>query len=195
MNLLIFQERPERQIYRPGMGRFSSQTITKNDDDETDSTKTEDTSKAQEDDELGGISLQIFSDFFPNLNQNLFPFQQQQHHLPAKNTVKLKAGKIPNTLRNRKKEPQPLKRKIPPKFIQQENSEDLTADKNVLLHLIKLTQMLLLSRKLLIKNPRDPEKVMRVNVKKGNSKRKRPQRLIIVRTAFWIYLLNNELSK
>ena len=51
---LIFQERPERQIYRPGMGRFSSQTITKNDDDETDSTKTEDTSKAQEEDELGG---------------------------------------------------------------------------------------------------------------------------------------------
>ena len=51
---LIFQERPERQIYRPGMGRFSSQTITKNDDDETDSTKTEDISKAQEEDELGG---------------------------------------------------------------------------------------------------------------------------------------------
>ena len=130
------------------------------------------------------------------MNQNLFPFQLQQHHLPAKNTVKLKAGKIPNTPRNKiKKEPQPLKRKIPPKFIQQENSGDLTADKNALHLPIKLTQMLLLNRKLLIKNPRDPEKVMRVNVKKGNSKRKRPQRLIIVRTAFWIYLLNNELSK
>ena len=42
------------------MGRFSSQTITKNDDDETDSAKTEDTSKAQEEDESGGK----FSMFF-----------------------------------------------------------------------------------------------------------------------------------
>ena len=61
---LIFQERPERQIYRPGMGRFSSQTITKNDDDETDSAKTEDTSKAQEEDELGGKSSKN-SNFYP----------------------------------------------------------------------------------------------------------------------------------
>ena len=123
-------------------------------------------------------------------------FQLQQHHLPARNIVKLKAGKIPNTPRNKsKKEQRPLKRKIPQKFIQQENSGDLTADKNVLHLLIKLlTQILLLNRKLLIKSPRDPEKVMRVNVKKGNSKRKKPLRQI-VRTAFWIYLLNNELSK
>merc|ERR1711976_928293 len=75
--------------------------------------------------------------------KKMMNLELQQHHLPAKNTVKLKAGKIPNTPRNRKKEPQPPKRKIPPKFIQQENSEDLTADKNVLHLPIKLTQMLL----------------------------------------------------
>ena len=47
------------------MGRFSSQTITKNDEDETDSAKTEDTSKPQEENELGGKSSKIF----PNLTQ------------------------------------------------------------------------------------------------------------------------------
>ena len=47
------------------MGRFSSQTITKNDEDETDSAKTEDTSKPQEEDELGGKSSKFFSKSYP----------------------------------------------------------------------------------------------------------------------------------